>query len=150
MSLEITINNDLKQAMLNKDKRKLEALRAIKSALLLIKTGKDINTAEIPESLEMQTLQKLVKQRKESASVFQSQNRHDLAEEELYQAEVIEAYLPKQMSQDEIIEELKKIISEVGATGPKDMGKVMGKVSSHFNGKADNKTVAELVKTLLN
>ncbi len=150
MSLEVTINNDLKQAMLNKDKRKLEALRAIKSALLLIKTGKDINSVEIPETLELQTLQKLVKQRKESAIVFQSQNRHDLADEELYQAGVIETYLPKQMSREEIIEELNKIISDLGATSPKDMGKVMGKASAHFTGKADNKLVAELVKTLLN
>lgn len=149
MSLEVQINNDIKQAMLNKEKDLLESLRAIKSAILLLKTGKDAVNGEVPESAEVAMLQKLVKQRRESAEIYSKQNRQDLADVELFQASVIERYLPKQMSREEIEEALKAIISEVGATSPKDMGKVMGKASKAFAGKADNRVVSEIVKTML-
>jgi uncharacterized protein YqeY len=149
MSLEILINEDIKAAMLAKDKRKLEALRAIKAALLLIKTGKDTQFAEIPEDIELKTLQKLVKQRKESAEMYRAQNRADLLEEEEYQASIIEAYLPKQMGEAEIKTVLDQIISQTGAQGMKDMGKVMGMASKQLAGKADNGLVSQLVKTML-
>ncbi|RUA32670.1 MAG: GatB/YqeY domain-containing protein, partial [Bacteroidetes bacterium] len=138
MSLEVQINSDIKAAMIAKDKRKLEALRAVKSALLLIKTGKDTSFAEVPEELELKTLQKLIKQRKESAEIFKSQNRDDMAEEELYQASIIQAYLPEQMGEDEIKAVVEKIIAETGASSMKDMGKVMGMASKQLAGKADN------------
>ena len=149
MSLAILINDDLKKAMLAKDKRKLEALRAIKAALLLAKTGKDTSSGEIPEDVEMQLLQKLVKQRKESAEIYKSQNRADLAEEELYQTSIIEAYLPEQMSEDEVRKIVKEIVDQVGATSMKDMGKVMGMASKKLAGKADNKSISGIVRGLL-
>lgn len=149
MRLAEKINADIKQAMLAKDKRKLEALRAIKAALLLIKTGKDKSSDEIPESVELQMLQKLVKQRKETAQIYKEKDRPELAEEELFQAEIIEAYLPKQMDAAEITEIVKQIIAETGATSMRDMGKVMGAASKKLAGKADNKTVSEIVKQTL-
>jgi uncharacterized protein YqeY len=149
MSLEITINNDIKSAMIAKDKRKLEALRAIKSALLLIKTGKDTSFAEVPEDLELKTLQKLIKQRKESAEVYKAQGRDDMAEEELYQAGIIEAYLPEQMSEEDIKAAVEKIIADTGASSMKDMGKVMGIASKQLAGKADNKIVSQIVRAFL-
>lgn len=149
MSLEVQINNDIKQAMLNKDKAVLESLRAIKSAILLLKTGKDAANGEVSEAAEIAMLQKLVKQRKEAADIFVQQNRQDLADDELFQAGIIERYLPKQLSREEVEAEVKKIIAEVGATSPKDMGRVMGQASKHFAGKADNRVVSEIVKTLL-
>jgi len=149
MSLEVQINSDIKAAMIAKDKRKLEALRAVKSALLLIKTGKDTSFAEVPEELELKTLQKLIKQRKESAEIFKSQNRDDMAEEELYQASIIQAYLPEQMGEDEIKAVVEKIIAETGASSMKDMGKVMGMASKQLAGKADNKIISNIVRTLL-
>lgn len=149
MDLSELINNDLKQAMLAKDKRKLEALRAIKAALLLIKTGKDIGTSDIPEDLEIKTLQRLVKQRRESAELYKSQNRQDLFDEEIYQAEIIETYLPKQLSDEELRELIKDIIVKTGANSVKDMGKVMGMASKEVAGKADNKTISMIVKEIL-
>ena len=148
MSLEIKINEDIKQAMLNRDKAKLEALRAIKAALLLIKTGKD-TSGEIPESLEISTLQRLVKQRKEAAEMYKSQNRMDLYEEEVFQIDIIQKYLPEQLSEEEIRATLTEIIKETGATSIKDLGKVMGKASAKFAGKADNKVVSEITRQLL-
>lgn len=145
MALEEKINADIKQAMLSKEKDVLESLRAIKAALLLLKTGK----GEVDEAAETATLQKLVKQRKEAAEIFKQQNRSDLADTELYQASVIERYLPKQLTRDEILTAVKSIISELGASGVKDMGRVMGAASKHFAGSADNKVVAEVVKSLL-
>ncbi|MDR0970413.1 MAG: GatB/YqeY domain-containing protein [Lentimicrobiaceae bacterium] len=150
MNLEIVINNDLKQAMLAKDTKKLNALRAIKAALLLEKTGKDIVSSEIPETVELKLLQKLVKQRKESAVIYTANNRHELAEEELYQASIIEAYLPKQLSDDDVRAIVTEIIAETGANSIKDMGKVMGLASKKIAGQADNKTISEIVKQLLN
>lgn len=149
MSLAEKINNDIKQAMLAKDKRNLEALRAIKAGLLLVKTGKDKSSGEIPETVEMQLLQKLVKQRKESAEIYRQQNRDDLAEEELYQAEIIETYLPKQMSDEEITAIVKEIVEETGAESMKDMGKVMGAAAKKLAGKADNKKISGIVKNIL-
>ena len=149
MSLEVQINNDIKQAMLNKDKAVLESLRAIKSAILLLKTGKDAVNGEVSEAAEIAMLQKLVKQRKEAAEIFVQQNRKDLADDELFQAGIIERYLPKQLSREEIEADVKAIIAEVGAFSPKDMGKVMGQASKHFAGKADNRVVSEIVKSLL-
>lgn len=149
MSLEKKINEDLKQAMLAKDQRKLSALRSIKSALLIEKTNKDQSSGEIPESVEMQLLQKQVKQRKESAETYLEQGREDLAEEERYQASIIEKYLPDQMDDAQIEKEVKEIIDELGASSMKDMGKVMGTASKRLAGKADNKKISEMVKALL-
>ncbi len=149
MSLEIIINNDIKQAMLARDKRKLTALRAIKAALLLEKTGSGVGAVEVPESIELKLLQKLVKQRKESAIIYKEQNRAELAEEEVYQAAIIENYLPEQITEEEITELIKNIITETGAATMKDMGKVMGMASKQLAGKADNKTVSSIVKKLL-
>lgn len=146
MTLAEKINADIKAAMLARDSKKLAALRAIKAGLLLAKTGKDASSGEIPETVEMQLLQKLVKQRKESAAMYQEQNRSDLAEEELFQAGIIEAYLPQQMSEEEISAVVKEIISQSGATSMKDMGKVMGAASKKLAGKASNKLVSEIVK----
>ena len=147
MSLETQINEDIKQAMLNRQKDVLESLRAIKSALLLLKTGKD--GGEISEAAELAMLQKLVKQRKESAEIYKQQNRDDLANDELFQASIIEKYLPKQLGKEEIEAELKSIIGEVGASSPKDMGRVMGVASKRLAGKADNRVISDIVKSLL-
>jgi len=149
MELEKLINDDIKQAMLNKDKARLEALRAIKAALLLEKTGKDVSSGEIPDEVELKLLQKLVKQRKESAEVYNAQNRPDLAETELFQASIIEKYLPAQLGEDELRKIITDIISRVGAQSIKDMGKVMGIAAKELAGKADNKTVADMIKQAL-
>jgi len=149
MSLELIINKDIKSAMLAKDKKKLEALRAIKSALLIEKTGKNSKDGVIPEEVELKILQRLVKQRKESAEIFLSQNRDDLAEVETYQAEIIKKYLPEQMSEDEIKKIAETIIGETGAESIKDMGRVMGATVKKVAGKADNKIVSMIVKQML-
>jgi uncharacterized protein len=149
MQLEDKINTDIKQAMLAKESRKLEALRAIKAALLLAKTSKEAVGGELPDEAGLKILQKLIKQRQESAELYKSGGREELAEQELLQAAVIENYLPKQLSEEEIITGLKKIIADTGASSARDMGKVMGMASKEFAGKADNKLVAELVKKLL-
>ena len=145
MNIEEKINADIKSAMLAKEAKKLEALRAIKSVILLLKTS--------PEGLSddsvNKAIQKEVKKRKESAEIYKTQNRPDLEETEQFQATIMEAYLPKQMGEEEVKEELKKIIAQVGAAGPGDMGKVMGVASKTFAGKADNKIVSGLVKELL-
>ncbi|WP_295771883.1 GatB/YqeY domain-containing protein [uncultured Mucilaginibacter sp.] len=148
MSLETTINQDIKQAMLAKNEAKLRGLRAIKSALLLAKTEKGASE-DITEETEIKVLQKLVKQRKESADIYQAQNRPDLYQVEKEEMDVIEAYLPKQMSRDEVEAFLKDLISRVGATSVKDMGKVMGAANKELAGKADGKTISEVVKQLL-
>jgi len=149
MSLEIQINNDIKQAMLARDKRKLEALRAIKAGLLLEKTGKDVSGGEIPESVEMKLLQKLVKQRKESAAIYRDKDRIEMAEEEEYQAAIIEKYLPEQMAEEEIESIIQQIIEETGAATMKDMGRVMGMAAKQLAGKADNKLISGIVKQKL-
>lgn len=147
MTLEERINADIKAAMLAKERRKLDALRAVKSAILLLKTNG--SGEAISEEAEIACLQKLVKQRKESAELYKQQNRMDLYEDEAFQQAVIEAYLPEQMSEEEIRTELQKIISETGASSVKDMGKVMGAAQKAFAGRADNKVVSTIVKELL-
>ena len=149
MGLEHKINNDIKSAMLSRDKEKLEALRAIKAALLLAKTAKDVTSGEIPESVEIQLLQKLVKQRAEAAEIYQTQGRKDLADVEIFQALIIKNYLPQQLSEKEIEAIIRGIIIQTGANSIKDMGKVMGFAAKELSGKADNKTVSEIVKQLL-
>jgi uncharacterized protein YqeY len=145
MSLEEQINADIKTAMLARDQAKLEALRAIKSAILLLKTSPEgLN----PES-EAKAMQKMVKQRRETAEIYKSQDRKDLADIEIFQAAVIETFLPKQMSEDELRAELGKIIQTAGASGPGDMGKVMGIASKQLAGKAEGKMISTLVKELL-
>lgn len=149
MSLEIIINNDIKQAMLAKDKVKLAALRSIKAALLLEKTGADTSGTEIPETVEIKLLQKQVKQRKEAAAIYRENGRAELAEEEEFQAAIIEKYLPEQMSMEDVENIVKKIVEETGASTIKDMGRVMGMASKQLAGKADNKAISGIVKSLL-
>ncbi len=149
MSLEQQINNDIKAAMLAKEKEKLNALRAIKSAILLLKTEKG-GSAELTTEAEMGLIQKLVKQRKESAELYKSQNRQDLYDEEMAQYEVIAQYLPKQLSVDEIKAVVQGLIAEHNISGIKEMGKLMGLTTKKLAGQADNKTIAEVVKGLLN
>ena len=146
MALEEKINADIKTAMLAKDQKKLDALRAVKSAILLLKTSPE----GLTDDTEMKALQKMVKQRKETADIYQTQNRKDLADVEIFQAGVIEAYLPKQMSEDELRTEISKIISSSGASSPADMGKVMGLATKQLAGKADGKAISSIVKELLN
>ena len=148
MSLFDQINQDIKAAMLAKEKDKLEALRAVKSAFLLAKTEKG-GSSELTSDIELKILQKLVKQRKESAEIYKSQNRDDLCSKELLEAGFIEEYLPKQMSEEELVIELKAIIAEVGAGNSSDMGKVMGVASKKLAGKADGKLMATKVRELL-
>jgi uncharacterized protein len=149
MELENRINADLKQAMIARESRKLEALRGIKAAILLAKTSKEAAGNELSEEAGLKLLQKLIKQRQESADIYKSNGRNDLAEEELFQAAVIEHYLPEQLNDEEIRPGLEKIIRETGASGIKDMGRVMGLASKEFAGKADNKVIADLVKKIL-
>ncbi len=146
MALEEKINADIKTAMLAREAIKLEALRAIKSAIILLKTSSEGYSDES----EQKALLKMVKQRKETADVYTTQNRPELAEIELAQAAIIEAYLPKQMSQDEIKSALVNIITTCGASSPADMGKVMGLASKQLAGKADGKLISTIVKELLN
>ena len=147
MSLETQVMESLKEAMKAKNTVALESLRAIKSAILLAKTETGAN--ELTESDELKILQKLVKQRKDSAALYAQQGRNDLAEPELAQMAVIEKFLPAQLSEAEVEEALKGIIAQVGATSPKDMGKVMGVATKQLAGKADGKLISELVKKLL-
>ena len=148
MSLKQQIDNDIKKAMLAKSKEELEALRSIKSLILLAETDKGAS-AEISADVENKLLMKAAKQRKESADIFTQQNRSDLAEKELFQLEVINRYLPKQLSEEEIEKVVKSIIQQVGAKGPQDMGKVMGTATKTLAGQADGKVISEIVKRLL-
>jgi uncharacterized protein len=145
MNLTDQINNDIKTAMLAKDASKLEALRAIKSALLLLKTSPEGQS----EATELKALQKMVKQRKETADVYIGQGRQELADVELAQAAVIETYLPKQMGEDELKAILQNIITTVGAFSPADMGKVMGAATKELSGKADGSVISKIVRELL-
>jgi len=148
MSLKQQIDNDIKKAMLAKNKEELDALRSIKSMILLAETEKG-GAAELATDTENKLLMKAAKQRKESADIFQQQNRADLAQKELFQLEIISRYLPKQLSAEQLTEELKKIIAEVGAAGPQDTGKVMGTATKKLAGQADGKMISEIVKKLL-
>jgi uncharacterized protein YqeY len=145
MALEEKINADIKTAMLAREAAKLEALRAVKSAILLLKTSPE----GYNDDTELKALQKMVKQRKETAEIYKTQNRPELADIELSQANIIESYLPKQMSEEEVRTEIAKIITSVGATSPADMGKVMGAATKQLAGKADGKIVSVIVKELL-
>lgn len=147
MSLEKNIMVEMKAAMKEKNQGALAALRAIKSELILAKTSG--SSAELTETDENKILQKLVKQRKDSASIFSEQNREDLATPELEQAEVISRFLPKQMSESEVEAIVTEIIAQTGANSMKDMGKVMGLTNSRLAGKADGKTISGIVKRLL-
>lgn len=148
MGLIDKISESIIQAMKNKDNDQLESLRAIKSALLLAKTQKNSN-GEIGEVEEIKILQKLVKQRKESADIYTNQKRPELANIELSQAKIIERFLPKQIDVDELEKIIIKIINETGAEGMKDMGKVMGIASNKLSGKADGKTISNIVRSKL-
>jgi uncharacterized protein YqeY len=149
MELEKRLNADIKQAMIGKESQKLEALRAIKAALLMAKTSKEFSGSDVSDEAGYKMIQKLVKQRQESAEIYRSNGRDELAKQELFQASIIESYLPKQLSEDEIQAGLKDIISETGASSIKDIGKVMGRASKVFAGKADNKIVVDLAKKML-
>ncbi|HET9487447.1 MAG TPA: GatB/YqeY domain-containing protein [Chryseosolibacter sp.] len=148
MSLKQQIDGDIKKAMLAKNKEELEALRSIKSLILLAETEKG-GIEEISSEAEKKLLMKAAKQRKESAEIFEKQDRKDLADRELLQLEVINRYLPKQLSEEEIKNALLDVIKEVGASGPQDMGKVMGVATKKLAGQADGKIISELVKKLL-
>lgn len=148
MSLELKIGDDIKAAMLARDAKKLEALRAIKAALLLEKTKEGGGDA-INEATELKILQKLVKQRRESAEIYSNANRADLAEKELFEASVIEKYLPSQLSEAEVTAIIRELIAKSGAASIKDMGKVMALASKELAGKADNKMISQIVKQLL-
>jgi len=139
---------ELKAAMLAKDEASLRSLRAVKAAILLAKTAEGGN-GELKDEDEIKLLQKLVKSRKDSLEIFQQQNRADLAKKEEEEIAVIEKFLPKQMSPEEIKAELLKIISSIGASSPADMGKMMGAATKQLAGKADGKTISALVKELL-
>jgi uncharacterized protein YqeY len=147
MNLEIKINNDLKEAMKNKDQAALRGIRAIKAAILLFKT--DGSGQELNEEKEIKLLQKLMKQRQDSLDIYVKQNRDDLAIIEREEMEIIQRYLPEQMNETELKNVIQNIISETGASGIKDMGKVMGLASQKLSGKADGKTIAALVKDSL-
>lgn len=148
MSLQDKVMEAMKIAMKEKDTQSLEALRAVKSALLLAQTETG-SKQELSETEEIRLLQKQVKQRKDSAAIYKDQGRPDLAEPELAQAEVIEQFLPKQMSEAEVAAIVDKIIANTGASSMADMGKVMGLVSTELAGKADGKTISTLVKAKL-
>ena len=148
MSLQTKIMDVMKDAMRSKDTVALEALRAIKSELLLAQTATG-SKEEISEADEIKILQRLVKMRKDSAEIFTTQNRPDLAEPELAQIAVIEQFLPAQLSEDEVEAVVAKIISETGASGIASMGKVMGLASAQIGGQAEGKTISAIVKKLL-
>lgn len=149
MSLFDKITQDLKTAMLAREKDKLEALRAIKTALIHAKTEKGASGEITPEA-ELSIIQKLIKQRKDAAEIFISQGREDLYKKEMTEVSVIEQYLPEQLSKDELTGKLHDIIKRVNASSVKDMGKVMGTATKELAGKAENKVIAEIVKKILN
>jgi uncharacterized protein YqeY len=148
MSLKQQIDSDIKSAMLAKNKEELTALRSIKSLILLAETEKGAS-GDVSNDIENKLLMKAAKQRKESAEIFNKEGRKELADKELAELEVINRYLPKQLSEEEVAAELKKIIEQLGAKGPQDMGKVMGTATKQLAGKADGKLISELVKKLL-
>ncbi|CAD5289337.1 MULTISPECIES: GatB/YqeY domain-containing protein [unclassified Imperialibacter] len=148
MSLKTQIDGDIKQAMLSKNSERLRALRAIKSLILLAESEKGAK-AELDQAAEMAILTKAAKQRKDSLAIFEEQNRPDLAEKEQAELDVINEFLPKQLSEEEVKSEVAKIIAQVGASSPQDMGKVMGAATKALAGKADGKMISTLVKELL-
>ena len=149
MRISIIIDADIKSAMLNKEKEKLVALRAIKAELLLAKTSKLAMDSVISDEDENAIIRKLIKQKKEAAEIYKEQNREDLVSEELFQAGVFEKYLPPQLSNDEIKAHLEGLLQEYKVIGVKDFGKIMGLASIQLLGKTDNKTISIILKTLL-
>ncbi|MDA0714526.1 MAG: GatB/YqeY domain-containing protein [Bacteroidetes bacterium] len=147
MSIVEQVNADIKTAMLAKERAKLDALRAIKSALMLEATKG--SNSEVDDELATKVIMKLHKQRKEAAEIYAEQGREDLESVEIAQAEVLQTYLPQPMAEADLKAALEAIIAEVGATGPQDMGKVMGKASGALAGKADGKAISTMVKQLL-
>jgi len=145
MGILENLNNELKNAIKAKDSLKLDSLRAIKSAVLMAQTAKN-SSGSLEDDEIIKLLQRLVKQRRESAKIYKEQKRHDLAEPEELQAEIISSYLPKQLSEIELIKVVRETISEIGAIGLKDMGKTIGIVNKKVNGKAEGKLIATLVK----
>lgn len=148
MNLFDQISEDIKKAMLAREKVRLEALRGVKKEFLEAKTAKGAN-GELSDDTATKIMVKMVKQRKESAKIYEENNRPELAQNELAEAAVIEEYLPKQLSEEELVDELKAIIAETGATGPKEMGKVMGVATKRLAGRAEGKVVSAKVKELL-
>lgn len=148
MSLFDQVNEDIKKAMLAREKDKLEALRAIKAGFLLAKTEKG-GMDELPPEVEMKVIQKLIKQRRESADIYKQQNRMDLYDKEVLEANVIETYLPAQMSDEEINTIIKGVIEKVGAKSAADFGKVMGVAAKELSGKVDGKIISQKVKEML-
>lgn len=148
MTLEEIVNQDIKAAMMAKDKVRLEALRAVKSAILLAKTDKGAADT-LTQDAELKILNKQVKQRRESAEIYASQGRADLAQRELDEAAVIEAYLPAMLSDEELTTAISAIIKRLGASSPADMGRVMGVASKELAGKAEGKAIADRVKRML-
>lgn len=142
------ISDDIKKAMLARDKVRLEALRGIKKEFIEAKTAKGAN-GELSDDTALKIMMKMVKQRKESAEIYTNNSRPELAENELAEAAVIEEYLPKQLSAEELEKELTAIIAEVGASGPQDMGKVMGTATKRLQGKAEGRAISAMVKELL-
>ncbi len=147
MRLEEQIQQDIKAAMLAKERVKLESFRAIKAEILLAKTSD--GSDKIADEAVIKIIQKLVKQRKETAQIYKEQNRAELAENELAEAACMEVFLPKQLSEAEITKEIKKILVQVGASKPSDLDKVMGVASKHLAGKADGRAISAIVKELL-
>lgn len=147
MSIAATINDHIKQAMLAKDKDRLAALRDVKSKILLEATSG--SGSEVSDEVAMKICLKLYKQRMETYDLYMAQGREDLASDEIIQAKVIEEFLPKQLSEEEINAEIKTAIATLGVTGPQDMGKLMGHLSAKLSGKADGKLIASLVKAAL-
>ena len=147
MSLEHNITEAIKTAMREKDKLALDSLRAVKAQILLLKT--EAKGAEVSEEQEIAILQRMIKQRKDSFEQFSAQGRNDLAEVETAQMKVIEQFLPKQLSAEELETEIRSIIAETGAESMKDLGKVMGMASKSLAGKSDGKSISEMVKKLL-
>ncbi len=148
MSLKAQIEAEIKQSMLNKDKDRLRALRAIKSQILLAETEKGAKE-ELTADAEMKLLTKAAKQRKDSLEIYEKEGRSDLAEVEKAELNVIESFLPKQLDESEVRDIVKKIISDVGASGPQDMGKVMGVATKQLAGKADGKVISTITKEIL-
>ena len=148
MNLFDQVSEDIKKAMLAKDKVALDALRGIKKEFLEAKTAKG-SDGELKDDQAVRILQKMVKQRKESAEMYSAANRQELADNELAQVKVIEKYLPQQMSEEQLTAALKEIIQEVGAAGPQDMGKVMGVATKRLAGKAEGKAISAKVRELL-
>ena len=148
MNLELKITDALKEAMKTKNQDSLTALRAVKSAIMLHKTQKSYD-GELSEEDEIKILQKLVKQRKDSADIYKGQGRNDLADPELKEAELIQQFLPEALSEDEVKEVVRSIIVEIGAEGMKDMGKVMGISTKKLMGKADGKMISAIVREFL-